>query len=155
MGEEPWVRSRLLLNHGEADGSIDIHYGQCLPDIPRAKSVACSELVYLPVGQLAVESLLQVERMVREVTVGSSSSDQWQSGRVAGSAAFQASTATELTHDDLKAFEVACEAHDVQVEEMRSKLRADGSQDMLDWEQRLGPTDLIDFPDNLKKLHLH
>ena len=136
---------------GKSRARVVIHYGQHLPTIAGSQPVKCSALMHLPVGWLAVDSLLQVQKMVCEVTVGLDSGDEWQSGRVSGTAAFQPVAASKAVASDSEAFDEACSKHNLQVEQMRQLLHDDGSQDMLDWGQRLGPSDLTDFPSNLKK----
>ena len=63
-----------------------IFYSQELPVVPGAEEMPISSVMHLPVGELAVRSLAQVERMVRTTAVAPS---EWQSGTVSGTAATQ------------------------------------------------------------------
>ena len=136
---------------GRSKARAVIHYGQELPIIEGAEAVLISDVMHLPVGELATRALVQVLRMVREVSVGASEASTWVSGRVSGTAAYQPVLAGEPTTEEEQAFLVQWLGHEEHLDEMRAILKQDGSEDMMDWEPLLCPTDMSDFPANLRK----
>ena len=107
--------------------------------------------MHLEVGELAMKALLQIRRMVRGVTIGSLETSGWLSGRVSGTAAHEPKLAGETTADEERAFQSEWLEHERSLKQMSELLNEDGSRDMLEWEQRLGPTDMADFPANLRR----
>jgi site-specific DNA-cytosine methylase len=135
---------------GQSTARAIIYYDQELPTVSGAVAKPISGLLHLPVGDLAVQALLQVERMVKQVHVGMDEERTWRSGRVSGTASFEAEEAT-CQGCDADAFEEEVQRHDCSIETMRQILREDGSDEMLTWEARLSPTDMADFPPALKR----
>ena len=136
---------------GRSKARAVVHYGQELPVIEGAEPVLISDVMHLEIGELATKALLQVLRMVREVSVKGSEAVGWTSGRVSGAAAHQPRLIREPTPAEEQAFFAQFWSHESCIEEMSDLLKEDGSADMLEWEQRLGPTDMADFPENLRK----
>ena len=89
---------------GRSKARAIIHYGQELPSVEGAEAVLISDVMHLPVGELATRALLQVLRMVREVSVGDTDASVWVSGRVSGIVAYQPVLAGESTAEEEKAF---------------------------------------------------
>ena len=73
---------------GSSRARAVIHYGQALPSIQGAEAHLIKDVMHLPIGERAVMALLQVERMVSDVRVGSATKTSWQSGRISGTAAY-------------------------------------------------------------------
>ena len=128
-----------------------IFFGQDLPIVAGAAAVPMSEAMHLPVGELAVASLAQVQRMVSDVVINTDAIDGWQSGRVSGTAAFQQEQTSAPDETEEAAFKQQFQHHEASIDSMRTRLKEDGSSGMLDWEQRLTYTDLSDFPHSLRK----
>ena len=53
-----------------------IHYGAELPVVDGAQPLAIEAVMHLPVGELAVESLAQVTRMVTSVQVNTNEAEE-------------------------------------------------------------------------------
>ena len=89
--------------------------------------------------------------MAREVTANGSEAVGWTSGRVSGTAAHQTKLAGGPTEAEEQIFLAQHLEHESCLMEMSELLKADGSDEMLEWEQRLCPTDKADFPANLRR----
>lgn len=136
---------------GRSKARAIIHYGQELPAVEGAEAKLISDVMHLAVGELATKALLQVLRMVKEVSVGDSEQSTWTAGRVSGTAAYAPGLAAEASREEQQAFALQLLEHEGHLQDMRAILKADGSADMLEWEQRLCHTDMADFPANLRK----
>lgn len=128
------------------------HYAQLPLVICGALPVPVSEVMHLSIGESAMESLLHVERMVKEVSVGSSHNVSWSSGRVSGTVAFRPELKTEASKSEEKAFGRQHQQHEANIDAMRELLLRDGSEDMESWAQRLGLTDMANFPPTFASL---
>ena len=149
----PGTEQCILLERdsGNSRARTVIWYDQKLSHLLEANAVKISDVLGLPVGQLAVDALAQVQRMVSDVVINSEHSGGWQSGRVAGSAAYQHEQLSGACAEEEKAFLQQMQQHEESVIEMRSVLEADGSDEMLQWMQMLSPTDLAEFPAALRR----
>ena len=135
---------------GVSTARATIYYSQSLPRIDGASAVPISQIMHVPAGELAVQALLQVERMVKTVRVGSGAASSWESGRVAGTVAHQEDAVAPLPASSAEAFDALAAKHDEQIEIMRGLLEEDGTEEMLTWEMRLCPTDLTEYPEALR-----
>ena len=96
-----------------------IFYSQELRVVPGADEMLINSVMHLPVGELAVRSLAQVERMVRTTAVAPS---EWQSGTVSGTAAALSGPSKAPTASEARSWDEFLEQQDVHIIEMRSVL---------------------------------
>ena len=136
---------------GNSRARAVVHYDQQMPSCDGATRVAVSSVMHLPIGELAVAAMLQVQRMVAGVDVGDQPVGPWVSGRVAGTAAYQPELDETASDVDEEAFQLLQQKHESSISTMSALLQNDGSDDMLDWEKRLAPTDLSDYPSSQRE----
>ena len=79
----------LECDMGQSRARTIMNYAPSAPKLPGAEVIKISEVMLLPIGELAVRALAQVERMAKSITAKHSEVSGWQSGRVSGSVVFQ------------------------------------------------------------------
>ena len=133
--DETWHCVLLERPMGASKARAVIHYGQNFPQVDGARPRAIADAMQLPIGELAVAALLQVQRMATGVDTErqtAETAESWVSGRVAGSAAYQPLLCGSPDEGSKAAFSAMLLRHEASVTRMRERLREDGSQDMME-----------------------
>ena len=140
----------LEMEMGNSKARATIFYSRSLPTIFGAVPTSISDIMGCPLGELAVRSLAQVQRMVGVTAIGKQPISGWASGRMAGTAAHQSEIVSGPSDEDKVRWELELARQHKFVTQARRLLKDDGSPDMAEWADRLTATDTSDVPENLK-----
>lgn len=127
-----------------------VYYTTGLEARNRASLVPIEDTLGTELGDLAVAALAQVQRMVGITTVNPTAAAGWQSGRVAGTAAYHTPDICPADEQERAAFAEVIHGHEVQQKRLHQLLVADGSHEMLGWTEALKPTCTDEVPASLK-----
>ena len=136
---------------GPSHSRAVIYYGVELGAAQGASLIKIADVLNTPLGELAVAALAQVQRMAGSVTVNHLSSDGWQSGRVAGTAAHQEQEETAASRVDLDAFEEIVRDHNAAADVLKALLNQSQDKAISEWAQNLLPLSTEEVPTSLMK----
>ena len=136
---------------GNSRARAVIYYGMQVAAVDGAACTKIDSILDTELGELAVAALAQVQRMVGAVWVNPTTMGGWESGRVEGTAAFQEDLLEPAAAEDELDFLNVVKQHDQEAVKLSSLLQADGSTDMLEWDQRLTPLCVDEVPVSLRK----
>ena len=119
------AKSKCILPERPSEHSLTravIYYGNDIGPVGGAELVRIESILGEPLGELAVASLAQVQKMVTLVQVNPVAVDGWQSGRVAGTAAHQVPEAKEATASEVQAFQEVVAQHNKSAKRLKRRL---------------------------------
>ena len=136
---------------GNSRARAVIYYGMQVAAADGAVCTKIDSILDTELGELVVAALAHVQRMKGAVWVNLTARGGWESGRVEGTAAFQEDLLEPAAAEDELEFLNRVKQHDQEAVKLSSLLQADGSTDMLQWDQRLTPLCVDEVPVSLRK----
>ena len=147
------AESKCILLERQRDEAVSravIYYDVDLRPAAGAELIRIDSILGEPLGELAVASLAQVQKMKGAIKINPIAVDGWQTGRVSGTAAHQVTEAQETTTPELDAFNQAVANQNCNAMKLNTMLE-ESSKVVAEWAQSLSLLSTEEVPAALRK----